>query len=475
MSAQAILSLIAPPVSEAGLAAPAVQGDQATDGALFAGLVAAEDTETEAAASPEPAAQPAPPPMAMPLPMTTLLPPIMTPIVAASPEATDQPASAPGELPEPAAVAAEVASPVAVETDTAPVPAAAGSLAGVGMPADLDIQAPVEPAPTAAAPSDKTPVAPITLPVIAPTTAPAPTVVAALAPVIKPVAPTAKYVSVELSTEAPDAPPSASPTGPTSDRPTAPAVIAPAPAAPAAPGNAAARDRASDAQPAPAATAASTEPASASSPSAAIPQPAAPTTGVIAAPAARPAPPVVDPAVASAAEPDVVTGAPLQEPASTELAAAVRDLGLSTLSRATIETTAQIAAQIVRRLEGRSTRFDMVLTPEGLGRVEVSLDIGADGQLAARLAFDNPAAALDLRARADELRRQLEAAGFQLAGDALDFSERDARSGGGFDRRHDRASAFADGSRLTDRADAAPVASPWIALSLTPDRVDMKV
>ncbi|QTC89562.1 flagellar hook-length control protein FliK [Brevundimonas pondensis] len=149
------------------------------------------------------------------------------------------------------------------------------------------------------------------------------------------------------------------------------------------------------------------------------------------------------------------------------------------LSRATIETTAQIAAQIIRKLDGRSTRFDMVLTPEGLGNVDVSMDIDSDGRLTARLAFDNPAAATDLRARADELRRQLQEAGFQLSQDSLEFAERNPSSGfgggGGFDRAPDRR-AFAGAARLAVEADlAAPPPGAWTSLSLTPDRVDLKV
>jgi len=156
-----------------------------------------------------------------------------------------------------------------------------------------------------------------------------------------------------------------------------------------------------------------------------------------------------------------------------------RDLGLSTLSRATVETTAQLAAQIARKLDGRSTRFDMVLTPEDLGRVDVSLEIGKDGQLSARLAFDNPAAAADLKGRADELRRQLQDAGFQVAGDALDFSQRDpsAGNGGAFDRQQQRNALFAGGSRLAAQADTPNIPAPgaWINHSQTPDRVDVKV
>ncbi|HEY1225393.1 MAG TPA: flagellar hook-length control protein FliK, partial [Brevundimonas sp.] len=157
--------------------------------------------------------------------------------------------------------------------------------------------------------------------------------------------------------------------------------------------------------------------------------------------------------------------------------AIARDAGLSSLSRATIETTAHLAAQITRKLEGRSTRFEMALTPEGLGRVDVSLDIDADGQLAARLAFDNPVAAMDLRGRVDELRRQLEDQGFKLADDALQFTNRDPQGrGDGFDGRRER--AFARSNRLNDDADlelSAPVAGRWMSLSLTPDRVDLKV
>lgn len=157
------------------------------------------------------------------------------------------------------------------------------------------------------------------------------------------------------------------------------------------------------------------------------------------------------------------------------LASADRGSGLSTLSRATVETTALIAAQIQNRLNGRSTRFEMALTPEGLGRVDVSLEIDSDGRLAARLAFDNPAAATELRGRADELRRQLEQAGLHLDGDALQFTERDPSSAdrgfSGFDRR-----AFVRASDLNDQADQ-PLVEPAIqyALSLTRDRVDLKV
>ncbi|WP_269516217.1 flagellar hook-length control protein FliK [Brevundimonas subvibrioides] len=159
-------------------------------------------------------------------------------------------------------------------------------------------------------------------------------------------------------------------------------------------------------------------------------------------------------------------------------AAAAATPMLSTLSQGAIYATAQIAAQIVKKLEGRSTRFEMALTPDDLGRVDVSLDIDADGQLSARLAFDNPLAAADLRGRVDELRRQLTDAGFTVADDALSFDQREPSSGaGGFDRGHDRnpARAFGAASRLTLDAEASLVPPRWMSLTLTPERVDMKV
>lgn len=208
------------------------------------------------------------------------------------------------------------------------------------------------------------------------------------------------------------------------------------------------------------------------SPASAPPAPAGPSIAAAEAPVAPPAP-MEEPSA-------LVPGPPAASPAEGRAAGSALSLALSAASHAAIETTAQIAAQIVKRLEGRSTRFEMALTPEGLGKVDVSLDIDSDGKLVARLAFDNPLAATELRGRADELRRQLQDSGFFLAEDALSFAERDASAGrhGGsaFDQRPDPrpGRAFGAGARLSAEADIA-VPSRWIPLTLTPDRVDMKV
>ncbi|KQY75585.1 flagellar hook length determination protein [Brevundimonas sp. Root1423] len=119
----------------------------------------------------------------------------------------------------------------------------------------------------------------------------------------------------------------------------------------------------------------------------------------------------------------------------------------------------------------------MALTPDDLGRVDVRLDIDSEGRLAARLAFDNPLAATDLRGRVDDLRRELEDAGFQLADDAFEFAERDSGSSSfdrGQDARNGQNRAFSAAARLNDEID---VAQPprWMALSLSPAGVDLKV
>ena len=163
------------------------------------------------------------------------------------------------------------------------------------------------------------------------------------------------------------------------------------------------------------------------------------------------------------------------EPAAllTASAASPSDARGFAMSRVGAETLADLSAQIVRRLEGRSTRFEMALTPEHLGRVDVSLEIGEDGGLTAHLMFDTPAAAAELRSRVDELRRQLEQAGFQLGRDALEFSQRDPSSGrqDGWERRSGR--AFAAARDLAGQVEAEPLIR--LSLFATPDRVDLKV
>lgn len=89
--------------------------------------------------------------------------------------------------------------------------------------------------------------------------------------------------------------------------------------------------------------------------------------------------------------------------------------------RGSPETVAQLAAQIIKKLEGRSTHFDVELNPAGLGKVNVSIEIGAQGKMTAAMSFDTPQAAAELRGRSGELQKVLEQAGFDLSGGGLSF------------------------------------------------------
>ena len=97
-------------------------------------------------------------------------------------------------------------------------------------------------------------------------------------------------------------------------------------------------------------------------------------------------------------------------------AAATASTSAPVEARAGPQTVAHLAAQIVKKLEGRSTQFDVALNPEGMGRVDVRIEIGAQGRLTASMSFENPQAAAELRIRAGELQKALEQAGFDVSG-----------------------------------------------------------
>ncbi len=438
MSAQILLSMLAPALP----AAP--QGSAATVAGEFEGLLAGlagspraandagspeasadaevqvEDDELPASGFlvPSPAAQPAPPPVA--------------PVASASPPAE--------------------AAPVAIPPSGAPLPAPVA-----------DGSAPV---PSAAPP------AAVAVPGLSPA---APTTPISTGPADEAAASVPAAASVSADGEAPAAPP------PPPSAPPAPISATAAAGAPPPPPLRPAVERASRPLDAAGREAALAEGAS-TTPDSSRPAATGAAPAAVAATKDRPPVPAPDavpaPAMDAGGEAPAESGpAPDSAPAPEAAAAPARETSPTVLSRAALEATAQITAQILRKLDGRTTRFEMALLPEELGRVDVKLDIDSEGRLAARLAFDNPAAATDLRGRADELRRQLEQAGFHLAEDAFEFAERDSGSSAfdrGDDARHGSGRAFAAASRLNAETDAVP-APRWTALSLAPAGVDLKV
>lgn len=148
--------------------------------------------------------------------------------------------------------------------------------------------------------------------------------------------------------------------------------------------------------------------------------------------------PAIDEAPSKAAEPIASIAASATGGANPSVdAGAATSVGHATITRASAETTAQLAAQIVRKLEGQHTRFDVSLTPEGLGRVEVAVRIAQDGALSAAFNFDQPQSAADVGARAGELRQALQQAGFEVPREALSFTSGDDRRSGGSPHQQD--------------------------------------
>jgi hypothetical protein len=151
------------------------------------------------------------------------------------------------------------------------------------------------------------------------------------------------------------------------------------------------------------------------------------------------------------------------ESATTQAAAQVRG---------SPETVANLSAQILKKLDARSTRFDVQLDPLGLGKVDVRVEIGAHGKMTAALSFENPQAAQELKARASELQRALEQAGFDLSGGmSFDVAGDQGRPSQGFLGDHGgqdggafRGRAFRAAIDTANEADVAALANGPLTL-----------
>jgi flagellar hook-length control protein FliK len=174
--------------------------------------------------------------------------------------------------------------------------------------------------------------------------------------------------------------------------------------------------------------------------------------------------PLVRPELAAAPAPLADVGAET-EPATLDTTAATPTLQAAAEmpaetapTRGSPETVARLASDIARKLEGKTTRFDVQLDPLGLGKVDVSIEINADGRLSASLSFDSAQTAADLRGRAGELRQALEKAGFDLADGGLSFDMNNPGGSGGREARETLAAwssrAFQTARSGLEQADA---------------------
>ncbi len=116
-------------------------------------------------------------------------------------------------------------------------------------------------------------------------------------------------------------------------------------------------------------------------------------------------------------------------------------------------TVAGLASQIVQNLDSKITRFDVALDPEGLGRVNVSVEISAKGEMSARLSFEHPEAANAMASESVALRQSLQDAGFQLKAEDLTFQSGGQSGAGGF--AGGGSGAFDDGQRPSGGGAAA--------------------
>lgn len=402
---------------------------------------------------------------------------------------SDDPAAAGADSALQAQIAALLAmQPTPIQPATTATPASADTTPSV--PAALALSVKPEAAP---ATTDQ-PLAPqASAQAMASPSTPAPAAPPAAIPaaVAAPPPPAAPDQPLVLPAADPKAPPAAAP---------APAVLASAAQAPALPlaeGPAAAATEGAD-EPVPAVTAAAAAAelrpaakaekpeASAPAKAASAPAAAAPAIQAETAAAAQPAQPAADDgqdrppsdqhesSSGDKGAPDIVA-APASGPASA--AHMIQAEAAAAAVRGAPETVARLAAQIVKKLEGKSSRFDIALDPAGLGKVDVKVEINAQGQMTAALNFDTAAAAAELRGRASELRAALEQAGFDMSNSNLSFSFAGQGDNSG------QAFAQQDGRRGAARflqalADDQPLAAPAAASSLLGSRasgVDVRI
>ncbi len=239
--------------------------------------------------------------------------------------------------------------------------------------------------------------------------------------------------------------------------------------------------------PAPQKLAASTAPKLAQSADSDTPAPvqATPLAPAVAAAAAKTAPSIAttDGRVAD----NLNTQPKLAQPSNAAATIAIPFAAANTASEAQANTASgqgaaivsQVADQIVRKVDGKSTSFDIALNPVGLGQVNVKVAIDAAGQVTAQLSFANPHAAAEAQSRAGDLQQALQQAGFNLAQGGLSFGSNGTGAGfAGQDGQFQGGGSSAPTLQAsTDAADApsAPAAALATGSGSAASGVDIKI
>ena len=161
------------------------------------------------------------------------------------------------------------------------------------------------------------------------------------------------------------------------------------------------------------------------------PQPAGSAVSPAPDEAATPSPIAVAaaPASADAGDGDLPQGEQGFSAAAGGHALAARDKGMRPLASKAV--AAQVGAQIGKAAKIGLTRIDIALEPASLGKIEVRLDFGRDGRIAALFVAESREALDALRADARTLERALSEAGVKTDSASLDFSLRERGTGSG--------------------------------------------
>ena len=134
-----------------------------------------------------------------------------------------------------------------------------------------------------------------------------------------------------------------------------------------------------------------------------------------------------------------------------------------------------LAMHIKRNFANGVNRFEVRLDPPELGRIDVRLDMNADGRVAASLTVDRPET-LDLLQRdARLLQKALQDAGINLEDSNLNFSLRDGDGRAAQQENGQSGGTGLDGGSLTDADDESLIEVPEQVAIIENDRIDIRI